>query len=135
MILVDTSVWIPYLGGRQSEAADTLGDLLDAQVPVALTSVIYQELLQGTADAQSFTTLESYLQTQLFVYPRDPLQSYGDAARLYATCRRQGVTLRSTVDCLIAQIAIEHELPLLHHDKDFLRLASVVPELRLFEGS
>lgn len=134
MILVDTSVWIDYLGSAQSRASDRLGELLDAGVPVGLTSLVYQELLQGTADETSFGTLESYLQTQTFYHPKDPLQSYAQAARLYARCRRQGVTLRSTVDCLIAQVAIEHELTLLHNDKDFLRLAGVVPELKLFEG-
>ena len=134
MILVDTSVWIDYLGKGETEAAETLDGLLDADVPIGLTSVIYQELLQGTADEGTFATLESYLQTQIFYHPKDPLNSYAEAARLYARCRRAGVTLRGTIDCLIAQTALEHELTLLHNDKDFSRLASVVPELRLFEG-
>ena len=134
MILVDTSVWIDYLGKGLTKAADTLEGLLNADVPIGITSVIYQELLQGVADEQTFTTLNSYLQTQTFYHPKEPVQSYAEAARLYARCRRHGVTLRSTADCLIARIAIEHELALLHKDKDFTRLAEVVPELKLFEG-
>ena len=133
MILVDTSVWIDYLGAGQTEVAETLDGLLRAELPVGVTSVIYQELLQGTADEASFIKLDSYLQTQTFYHPKDPVRSYAAAAHLYARCRRQGVTLRSTVDCLIAQIALEHELTLLHNDKDFARLASVVSKLKLFE--
>ncbi len=55
-------------------------------------------------------------------------------ASLYARCRRAGVTPRSTIDCLLAQIAIEHNLLLLHSDRDFPRIAAVVPELKLYES-
>ncbi|MCK5488248.1 MAG: PIN domain-containing protein, partial [Desulfobacterales bacterium] len=50
---------------------------------------------------------------------------YISAAQLYRTCRKRGITIRKTVDCLIAQTAIEHGVPLLHNDKDFDRIASV----------
>lgn len=135
MILVDTSVWISYLGPRSSPRAEQLDALLQRNVPVGLSSVIYQELLQGTADQASFDTLKGYLDTQRFYHPKDLVSSYASAAELYARCRRAGITPRSTIDCLIAQIAIEHELWLLHDDKDFVRMAGVVSELRLFEAS
>ncbi len=63
-----------------------------------------------------------------------PAESYAEAARLYFRCRRAGVTLRSTIDCLIAQVAVEHDLLIVHHDRDFDLLAGVAPEVRLYCG-
>ena len=80
---------------------------------------------------RAFEDLDAVLSTQRFYPPRDPVATFGDAARLYARCRRAGVTVRSTIDCLIAQIAIENDLALLHNDRDFKRMAKVAPELRL----
>jgi predicted nucleic acid-binding protein len=48
-------------------------------------------------------------------------------------CRRKGMTIRSTIDCLIAQIAIEHDLELLHSDRDFENMVSVIPELKIHQ--
>lgn len=55
------------------------------------------------------------------------MASYEAAARLLVRCRRKDVTIRSTVDCLIAQVAIEHELYLVHNDRDFDYIAKVIP--------
>lgn len=57
--------------------------------------------------------------------------TYAAAGALYARCRWAGITPRSPHDCLIAQTAIEHGLPLLHDDRDFERIADVEPGLRL----
>ncbi|HKV08690.1 MAG TPA: PIN domain nuclease [Thermoanaerobaculia bacterium] len=132
MILVDTSVWIDYLKGKTTEAATEFLRLLDAGQPFGITSVIYQELLQGADSDTSFARLDKYLRTQRFFHLLDPLTSYREAARLYYRCRRVGITLRSTIDCLIAQTAIEHSLVLLHNDRDFDAIAKVAPELTLY---
>ena len=58
--------------------------------------------------------------------------SHREAAHIYFSCRRKGITIRSTIDCLIAQISIEHDLILLHNDKDFTHMAAVIPQLKLF---
>ncbi|MEX2541212.1 MAG: PIN domain nuclease [Trueperaceae bacterium] len=133
MILVDTSAWIDFLSGTETPAAAALDELVERGVPFGLTEIILQELLQGLATDEEFERLYSYLRTQRFFGLTNGRDSYAEAARLYFLCRHQGITVRSTIDCLIAQIAIENELLLLHNDRDFLRLASVIPELRLFE--
>ena len=61
----------------------------------------------------------------------EPCVGSKPAARLYFDCRRAGVTLRSSVDCTIAQIALEHGAALLHNDRDFERIAKIVPQLKL----
>ena len=131
MILVDTSAWIGYLRGDERPAVARLQALLDRGVPVAVTSVVAQELLQGVATAEAFERLERYLASQRRVELSDPWLGAVEAARIYGACRAAGVTIRSSVDCLIARIAIEHDLALLHDDRDFEDIARVVSELRL----
>lgn len=109
MLLVDTSVWIDFLKGQSNEAVVWLKRLLSAGLPVGITSLIYQEILQGADSESRFAQFKDYFGSQRFYHPRDPVESHAQAAQLYVRCRRQGVTIRSTVDCLIAQIAIEHD--------------------------
>lgn len=65
------------------------------------------------------------------IYGKD---SYEQAVLMNFNCRRSGITIRSTIDLLIAWTAIEHDAYLLHNDKDFVNLAKVVPELKLYES-
>jgi predicted nucleic acid-binding protein len=92
--------------------------------------VIYREVLQGASSRADLDRLEEYLSTQRFYHLRDPVASYREAALLFFRCCRNGVTVRSTIDCLIAQSAIEHDLLLLHNDRDFDLMAGVIPELK-----
>jgi predicted nucleic acid-binding protein len=131
VILVDTSVWVDYFRNRRNPAVDMLNGILDAQEPFAITGITLQELLQGAADEKEWRLLEEYLGSQRFLHPMNPMETHRRAARLFFLSRRQGTTPRSAIDCLIAQIAIEHQVPLLHKDRDYLQLARVEPELRL----
>ena len=130
MILVDTAVWIDFIRGRSTAGVGRLRASLERRVETAVTSMIYQELLQGAADEKSFRDYRSYFSSQRFLHPHEPIATYERAARLYFQCRRKGLTIRSSNDCLIAQIAIENEVPLLHDDRDFESMATVSPKLR-----
>ena len=132
MILVDTSVWIDYFNGSQTEGVAKLAQALDEQQPCGLSSVIYQEILQGADSEVSFARFDRYLSAQTLFLPAHPLKSFADAAQIYLRCRRAGYTIRSTIDCLIAQVALENGLWLLHNDKDFDHIATVIPALRIF---
>ena len=134
MYLVDTSVWIDFFRTRRNKAVAQLEAILGHELPFGITATVYQEVLQGAASMKDFSMLETYLGTQRFYHPRDPVTSYRHAAELYLRCRKKGVTIRSTGDCLIAQIAIEHELLLVHNDRDFVGIAKVIPELKLAKG-
>lgn len=133
MYLVDTSVWIDLLRQRDNTPVRILRFLLQNQLAFGITSTIYQEILQGARHEQDYQRLRDDFATQRFYHPQDPVRSYAQAARLYFECRQHGITIRSTIDCLIAQIAIEHDLILLHNDKDFTRLAQVEPTLELYQ--
>lgn len=130
MILVDTSVWIDFIRGRSTDVVERLRVALDRGIQAAVTPLIYQEVLQGAADERAFRDYRAFLSTQPFVHPHEPVATHEHAARLYFECRRIGLTLRSSVDCLIARIAIEQGIALLHDDRDFVQIAKVAPNLK-----
>ena len=133
MYLIDTSVWIDYLREKNTKAVDILEKILDSKQFFGITSVIYQEILQGASSKHDFDKLVKYFSTQNFYHPKNPLASYQEAAHIYFTCRKQGITIRSTIDCLIAQISIEQDLIILHNDEDYIRLAKILPKLQLLD--
>jgi predicted nucleic acid-binding protein len=104
---------------------------LSRGIPFGITSVIYQEVLQGAKSEEEYRVVNKYLVTQRFYHPIDPVGSFARAARIYFDSRRSGITIRSTIDCIIAQIAIEYDLFLLHNDRDFDAMAEVV-QLRIY---
>lgn len=131
MILVDTSVLIDLFKGILNEPANRMREILAYEIPFGITSVIYQEVLQGAKSKKEYVLLRDYLSSQRFFHPRDAVKSYSDAAYIYFSCRKKGVTIRSTIDCLIAQTALEQNLLLLHNDKDFVVMAPIIG-LRLY---
>ena len=133
MILVDTSVLIDHFKGNENEPTYCFREVLQQKAPFGITPVIYQEVLQGAKTKREYSVLNEYLSTQRFFHPKDQILSYAHAAHIYFDCRRKGITIRSTIDCLIAQIALEHELFLLHNDNDFDAIASIVG-LRVYAG-
>ena len=126
MILVDTSVLIDLFKGNDNKVVYVFQEVIQQQVPFAITSLIYQEILQGARTRKEYIILNKYLSTQRFFHPKDQLVSYAGAADIYFSCRKMGVIIRSTIDCLIAQIALEHDLFLLHNDQDFRAMKKVV---------
>ncbi len=126
MILVDTSVLIDYLKGTNNAAVKRFQFVLDNGIPFGINSFIYQELLQGVKTEKDFRKLKQYLDTQTFYNLKDTKESFAQAARIYFMCRKKGLTVSSTIDCLIVQTVLEHDLYLLHNDKDFERIRKVV---------
>ena len=131
MIVVDTSVWIDVLSGRRTRAAQRCVDLIERGEPVALTDVIFAELLQGVGSDEAAETLEQHLRA-FPVLRLEGLDDFALAASLYRNARQHGVTIRNTLDCLIAAPCVRSGAPLLHADADFDRLASC-SELRILE--
>ena len=126
MILVDTSVLVDFFKGTKNDPVLCFTDIIKKKIPFGIASVIYQELLQGAKTKKEYMLLNEYLSCQHFFHPKDMVASYEKAAMIYFVCRKKGITVRSTIDCLIAQIAIEHDLFLLHNDKDFEQMAPII---------
>jgi len=127
MILVDTSVLIDFFKGSKSDAVLRFNFVLEQGLNFGITSHVFQEVLQGANSKKEYNLLRRYLETQKFFHPKDPVNSFAEAAKIFFQCRRRGVTIRSTIDCLIAEITLEHDLLLLHSDHDFDRMAEVIP--------
>lgn len=130
MFLVDTSVWIDYLQGEDSEVVEYLEDALENPLAVGISDQIYLEILQGARSTKSFDVLQAYFSGQRFYDFENSRQSHESAAGLYFQCRRRGVTPRSAMDCLIVQCALEHDLILLHQDRDYIHMEKIVPDLK-----
>ncbi len=132
MVLIDTSVLINYLKNKEDKYTNALNILIENNYPVGINNLIYQEILQGAKSEKEFNLLKEYL-SQFHFYELKGKSSYENAALMNIKCRKKGLTVRSTVDLLIAQIAIENDIMLLADDSDYISLAKVIPELQLFE--
>jgi hypothetical protein len=117
MILVDSSVWIDFLDGVETWQALRLHEGL-GRLKFAIGDLILAEVLQGTRNQTHFERTLEYLSDL-------PLVTIGgadlvvEAARNYQTLRGKGITVRSTIDTLIASRCIQDGLTLLHDDRDF----------------
>jgi predicted nucleic acid-binding protein len=131
VIVVDTSVWIDVLGGRRTQKALRCVELIEGGEPVALTDVIFTEVLQGLRTEEEAELVERHLRA-FPVLRLEGLDDFALAAGLYRTARAEGVTIRKALDCLIAAPCVRTGAPLLHDDADFDRLASCT-SLRIFD--
>src|SRR5258706_5132379 len=122
--MVDTSVWIDVFRDRRRARWNALRKRVGPEEMV-LTRFQQLELLQGGREEREWALLDSHLGSQEYAEARTT--TWVDAARTYFDLRRQGKTVRSPIDCCIAQIAIEHDALLLHVDGDFETIASIRP--------
>jgi predicted nucleic acid-binding protein len=134
LYLIDTSVWIDYLRAKQTAAVEQLRSLAKAHADFGICPVILREILQGTRDDEQFAKYAAYFTTMPIYRFDSPVKSAVESARTYFDCRRRGITVRSSNDCLIAQLSLEHELVLLHDDRDFERIAEVRPRFQQTSG-
>jgi predicted nucleic acid-binding protein len=130
VIVVDTSVWIDVLAGRRTRQARRCVELIEGGDPVALTDVIFTEILQGLGSDDEAELVERHLRA-FPILRLEGLDDFALAASLYRTARQEGVTIRNMLDCLIAAPCVRSGAPLLHADADFDRLASC-SSLRIF---
>jgi predicted nucleic acid-binding protein len=123
VIVVDTSIWIDVLNEVDSAKARRCVQLLEDRAPLALTDVIFTEILQGFRLEREAHRVEKHLRA-FPVLRLEDLDDFSLAAELYRKARRAGVTIRKTLDCLIAAPCVRDGIPILHSDEDFDRLAS-----------
>ena len=130
MIVVDTSVWIDVLNEVDSPKSRRCVNLLDDRAPVALTDVIFTEILQGFSKERDARQVEKHLHA-FPVLRLATLDDFALAAELYRKARQAGITIRKTLDCLIAAPCVRDSVPILHADDDFDRLATCT-DLQIF---
>jgi predicted nucleic acid-binding protein len=121
MILIDTSLLIPIFRDASGAKRRVLRSALRGREFV-LSRFNQLELLQGAADEEEWSGLNEYLANQVYAETADT--TWQDGARMFFELRRKGKTVRSVIDCMIAQICIEQKLTLFHNDRDFETVAT-----------
>ena len=133
MILVDTSVLMSFLKDQKNQTTALFDYILDKKIPYGITTFIYQEILQGAKTDKEYRLLKEYFETIPLYYLKYGKKSYEQAALLNIRCKQKGIIIRSTIKLLIAETAIENNLYLLHNDNDFINIAAVIIELKLYK--
>jgi predicted nucleic acid-binding protein len=120
-VLVDTSVWVDFLNGFPSREAKTLRALAIDVGVIATCGVVAAEVLQGLRSDGAMARAKAYFDDLDWLVPHEP-ETYYNAAALYRALRRNGITVRSTIDCLIAELGAEGGCQLLARDRDITRI-------------
>ncbi|MBM4083060.1 MAG: PIN domain nuclease [Planctomycetes bacterium] len=118
MVLVDTTVWVDFFLDRRTPHVERLESLIAQGEDICICGIVLTEVLQGIRDDREYERTRTRLDPLLFL----PMtrNTFINAADIYRTLRRKGVTIRKPVDCMIASVAMEHKLRLLHNDRDFV---------------
>ena len=117
MIVVDSSVWIDYFCGNETQQVDRLDELLGVK-PVAVGDLILAEVLQGFRSDKHFKTARQLFK-DVTVFEMLGESQAVKSAENFRYLRTQGITIRKTADVIIATFCIEQKLPLLFADRDF----------------
>ena len=132
MILVDTSVLIGYLKETNGIPYDKMDFIIENNISYGICNYVYQELLQGTRNKKEYNLLKEFLDSLPFYDLLHGKQSFENATLMYMNCRKNGITIKSTLDMIIAQIAIDNNLYLLHNDTDFTNISKICKNLMLY---
>ena len=125
MVIVDTSVWIDFLKGRETRQVQKLEELLSEETDIFITGIIFQEILSGIKSKKERDKVRAELERFVLVNPS--LDTHIQAAEIFDACKKKGFTIRSTIDCLIAAVALEYDLTVLENDKDYSFVSEIFP--------
>ncbi len=117
MIVVDSSVWIDYFNGKETQQTDLLDSYL-GNTPIIMGDLILTEVLQGFQGDKDYESAKQMLLQMPFM-AMGGLELSLESAVNYRQLRKKGVTVRKTIDIIIGTFCIHHQIPLLHDDKDF----------------
>jgi predicted nucleic acid-binding protein len=119
VLVVDSSVWIDFFNDSDQPAARLLDHLLEnGEVRLVVPDLVLFEVLRGFRHERDYRQARLLMQT-LSIEPIGGAETVLAAAQHYRSLREQGVTVRSSIDVLVAAFCIEHDYALLHRDRDF----------------
>ena len=116
-ILVDTTVWIDFFRGVQSPKVVTLEQAIQARDDLCCCGFVLTEVLQGIRDDKELATTKRLFERLLYL--EDDRSTFELAASIYRELRRQGCTIRNSIDCLIAATVVQHGVAFLDNDRDY----------------
>ena len=117
MVLVDTTVWIDFFAGQTLTHIETFESLLEQEEDICICGIILTEVLQGIRKETEFKKTKNLFNSLIFL----PMSysTFLQSAEIYRKLRQKGITIRKSIDCMIASVALENNISLLHNDKDF----------------
>lgn len=124
MILVDSSVWIDFFNGVDKPHVEKLYQLLGKEI-IVTGDLIVVEVLQGFNLESHFNLAKEVLDRLTYFSLCDKSLAVA-AAHNYRILRKHGITVRKTIDVVIGTFCIQNQIPLLHHDKDFVPMESML---------
>ena len=125
-MLVDTSVWIDYFNGHDSSQANRLAVAIADGEAIVIPGLVLTEILLGLPSESESIKIAGLLSAFNLLNEPNPAD-YVVAARIYRLCRSKGYTIRSTIDCIIVQLCLRDNWPLLCKDRDFINIAKCLP--------
>jgi predicted nucleic acid-binding protein len=125
MVIVDTSVWIDFFAGKNTKNTDYLRKVIEDSEDICICGLIMTEVLQGFRSEKEYEKVKNILSG--LIYLPIAKNMFISAASIYRNIRKNGETIRSQIDCIIAAICIEHEVNILHNDKDYNVIAGYTP--------
>ena len=117
MVLVDTTIWIDFFADKDTPQVSVLELLLTEGQDVCTCGIVLTEVLQGVRDDRVYRKIKSYFNNLIYL-PMNQ-SSFVKSADMYRSLRKDGITIRKSLDCMIAAVAIVHSVQLLHNDRDF----------------
>ena len=116
-VLVDSTVFIDFFGGRETIQTARLEECFQNGDEVCYCGFVLTEVLQGIRDEKQLATVKRHFEKLLYL--EDNRSTFELGATIYRELRRDGVTIRNSIDCLIAATVIQHGVNFLEHDRDY----------------
>lgn len=132
MILIDTSVWIEFFNNPGGKTSKLLEKMISESAPLAINAIIEMEVLQGIRSDDMHKEVKTYLEPYQ-CFPHVSKKHFDLATDVFRACRKKGVTIRKSLDCLIAANCLIDEVSIGHRDRDFTQISLVYKELDILE--
>lgn len=116
-VLVDSSVWIDFLKNHSTLKTQLLEKLILDREDICICGFVFTEVLQGIKDEKQYISTKQHLSN--LIYLEDDVSTFDLGATIYRELRKQGLTIRNSIDCLIAATVIQHGTRLLDADRDY----------------
>ncbi|NJK92006.1 MAG: PIN domain nuclease [Blastochloris sp.] len=116
-VLVDSTVWIDFLKNKNTLETAKLVELIEGREDLCICGFVLTEVLQGIRSEKEYVATKQ--QFSNLIYLEDDQSTFDLGATIYRNLRKQGITIRNSMDCLIAAIVIQNGVALLENDRDF----------------
>lgn len=117
MVLIDTTIWIDFFANKDTPQVSVLELLLSEGEDVCTCGIVLTEVLQGVRNDRMYRKIKTYFNNLIYL-PMNK-STFVKSADMYRSLRKNGITIRKSLDCMIAAVAIDHHAQLLHNDRDF----------------